>query len=315
MSDNTSKKILAAGYADKLREVVDYIVNHDEQAKALELLRSLEKAITENLSELKIQSRLLAIYQGQIIRLQFIALPALDDKEVIALLKNNFLSQYDLSDYDLLKKLNAKLVNIISIEDRNNFKGELLKSILVSAERITTKHELRTIQDWLKNYVSKVGLDSTDNLSRAQYLVSLKSDKNVSQGEYERLVSLFKFYDRLNLGSDEPIGFDEEPPIEIKGQLYIFRKGVLEPVTENKAVDEAMALAGGGASTDVLSSPVPAAPSAAQPRPVFADLEDALKGYAEGSLEHKAIKQEISRLKLAELKQAQRAAAQSDAQK
>lgn len=298
MSDiNKSKRILNRSYADLLVEVLEYIITHDDQSEALRLSRNLSRAVNDNSADLKLQPQLLNFYKEAITKLQFICLPSLDDKEVISLIKNDFNTQLAIPDYDLLQKIKMKILNIITIDDRNKFKEDLRRVISESGLKITTKPEVRMARDWVKDYVSKIGIDGGNKLAKAQYLVSLRNDKNISPKEYNNLILLFNLYDELNMPADSPEGFSEEIPIIIKGKLYIFRRGVLEPVLENKAVDQAMALVNGNQPasdpTHIITSPL-------------IELEQTLKDYPSDSLEHKAIKQEINRLKVAAFKQAQK---------
>lgn len=329
MANEKSKRILDQSYADSLKEVVAYIVEHDEQSKARELSTVLFKAVSDNMAELKLKPQLLSFYEDAIKKLKFISLPLLEDNEVIELLKNNFCFQLKIEYYDLLPKIEAKLINTIAMDDRSKLKESLRKAILENDEKIVANHEIKLIKDWLKNYVANIGLENQDKLAKTQYLVSLKNDKNISSKEYDNLVVLFDLYDRLSLPSDTPEGFEEEEPIMIKGKLYIFRKGILEEVPENPEIKEAMRLAGeaGTEKTDVLSQPAlspavpsqlpssqlsplkPVAPPVQTPSsdaPPIAELEEFLKNYPPESLEHKAISQEISKLKRSELKKAQK---------
>ena len=284
-------------YADLLVEVLEYIITHDDQYEALRLSRNLSRAVNDNSAELKLQPQLLDFYKNAITKLQFICLPSLDEKEVISLIKNDFVAQLTMPDYDLLQKIRAKILNIIVIVDRNKFKEDLRRVISEGDFKITAKHEFKTSRDWIKDYVSKIGIEGGNKLAKAQYLVSLKNNKNISSKEYDNLILLFNIYDELNKPADTPEGFSEEIPMVIGGKLYIFRRGVLEPVLENKAVDQAMALVDGDKAT------VNPAPIVSDPR---AELEQALANYAPDSLEYKAIKQEINRLKVAAFKQAQK---------
>jgi hypothetical protein len=317
MIDNKSKKILDSGYTDLVREVVDYIIFHDEQAKALELSRHLTKAVQANSLELRVQPQLQRFYQEAIQKLQFICLPALEGKEVISLIKNNFCLQLELPDYDLTSKFEGTVLNIIVAEDRNNFKEEARKALLENSERITPSYEIKTVSDWLKNYISKVGLEDGDKLARAQYIVSLKNNKSISAQECDNLLVLFKFYDDLNVSADSPQGLNEESPISIDGKLYIFRKGAMEPVLDKRDVEEAMSSVSEDNEINAVQPEV-SGPSSAQSlpelsvSPIFtvpvspSELEQALANYAPTSLEYKALKQEINRLKVSAFKQAQK---------
>ncbi len=317
MANEESKRILDNSYADSLKEIVDYIVLHDEYAKAKELASVLFRAVSDNMAELKLKPQLLSFYEETMRKLKFIGLPLLENNEVIDLIKNSFCFQFKIDNYDLLQKIEAKLLNIIVVEERNKLKEDLRRVLVENSEKIVANHDTKLIKDWLKSYVAKVGLDSSDKLAKTQYLVALKNDKQISPAEYNNLLTLFNFYDRLNLASDMPEGFEEEPPILIKGKLYIFRKGIMEEVQENSDIAAALQLVEGA---PVIENKTPAKLTTAQPAPIapqlapaasspttLTELESILKDYPESSLEHKAISQEISRFKRSELKKSQKA--------
>jgi hypothetical protein len=328
-------KFLSADYLNMVAESVDYIIDSDDQTNAQELIRIFSEALNQQEIKTKINSDILTFYTDIIVKLQFIALPLLEDKEVVGLLAKNFTKQFKIADYNLLDKLHYKLLNIILIDDRNNLKQNLLKAILDNQEIIVPSGQIKKISEWLKNYVSSVSLDNSDKLVRAQYLVSLKSNKDISLKDYNNLAVLFKFYDELNLPADSPQGLNEAPPVNVDGKLYIFRKGVMEPVLENREIDKvSVSLSNdeedgelanqklvnqslsdtltSGTAQSSIDQPVPQAAPAPDP---LTDLEQAIKNYSPDSLEYKAIKQEINRLKVSEFKQAQKSTPQSNVKK
>ncbi len=192
MSDNKYKKILEKSYQDLAADVVAGIIATDDQPKAFQYLRILEKALEANSQELKDDGALSNFYQDLILKLEFIALPSLDEKEMLSLFKNNFCYQFNLDDYSLERRVNTKFLSILPIEDRNNLKEELKKSLLENVEEITKNFEIKTVKDWLKNYTSKIGLEASDKLARAQYMMGLKGNKNISAEEYEHLKIYFQ---------------------------------------------------------------------------------------------------------------------------
>lgn len=325
MSDNKYKKILEKSYQDLAVDVVAGIVVTDDQPKAFQFLRILEKAIEAMSQELKEDGQLASFYQDLILKLEFVALPSLDEKEIITLFKNYFCYQFKLDDYDLKRKIKIKLLSILLIEDRNKLKEDLKKALLENNEDITKNAEIKTVKDWVRGYTTKIGIESKDKLARAQYMVGVKELKNISSREYENLKVLFDFFDVLNTLSDTPDGLEEEYPMMVNGKLHIFRKGILEPVHESKAVEEALKnyspaaeinSTNEDADNDVLSdkklttSPAPAAvkekatPDIVTPEkqniPRTTELEEILDSYSPASLEYKAISQEIMRLKKTE---------------
>jgi len=329
LKDNIDK-FLSPDYIAMVGRVINNIVIEDDQSNAFALIQLFVEALKQEGVKNSANKGILDFYNNNLITLKFIALPLLENKDVIHLLSNNFVNQFNIEDYNILEKFNYKLLNIILVSDRDDLKREVERNLLKNQEVIVSGGEINKICDWLKNYVSAVGLENRDTLLRAQYFSSLKNNNNVNSLEYNHLISLFQFYDILGIPSDSPEGLVEEPPVVVGGKLYIFRKGVLEPVNENKDFKKIIQSTNSSDSSDVLlessnllnSKSSDLALSSEPGLPLngvaldISDLESALKNYSEGSLEHKALKQEISRLKAAELKQAQRSAgSQINAQK
>jgi hypothetical protein len=324
MSDNKYKKILEKSYQDLVTDVVAGIVVTDDQPKAFQFLRILEKAVEAVSQELKEDGQLANFYQDLILKLEFIALPSLDEKEILTLFKNYFCYQFKLDDYDLKRKIRIKMLSILLIEDRNKLKDDLKRALLENNEEITKNSDIKTVKDWVRGYTTKIGIESKDKLARAQYMVGLKELKNISSREYENLKVLFDFFDVINTSSDTPDGFEEEYPMMVNGKLHIFRKGILEPVHESKAVEEALINysptekinpsneeTGGDFLADKkVIAPAPAAVEEKvvadittpekQNIPRTTELEEILDSYSPASLEYKAISQEIMRLKKTE---------------
>lgn len=301
------EQFLAPDYLKMVGRVVANIIIEDDQFKAIELLRLFEEALSQKDTQLKITKETLGFYNGLLVKLKFIALQLLEDKEVISLLENNFTSQFQIADYNFLEKFNYKLLNTVLAEDRDNLKKNLLRVLLSNKEVIVSGGQIKRVSDWLKNYIGAVGIDGNDGLVKAQYTTSLKNNRDVSTAEYESLMTLFKFYDKLNIPSNSPAGLIEEPPVVINGQLYIFRQGALEPVVENNTVHKIFKLiVGKDKDTDTVVTKETAAPAETETSLTVKELEQALNNYSADSLEHKAIKQEINRLKVAAFKQAQK---------
>ncbi len=298
---NETATIFQEAYTDNLIEVVEHIVFHDDYENALKLYHVLNPALTENKDELRLQPQLNRFYSEAMLKLKFICLPALEGREIIDLVTKNFCFQFRLPDYDLLKKIKAKLGGLIEIEERNNFKDQVREALLNNNEKITAKSEKKTVAEWIRDYIAKVGLENKDKLATAQYLVSLKGDNSISDKEIKRLSLLFKTYEKMSLPSDSPAGFEEEFAFSIDGKLFIFRQGILEPVEK---IREVSAPVTPKQSAKVKkNTPTEITPRVSEEERNILELEKVLFGYQESSLEYKAIKQEISRLKSAQLRE------------
>ncbi len=300
-----SDKLLQENYQSNLSFVVSALSEGDMVPESFRLLRTLQQALIEQQEALKKLPRLNNFYKEIIIKLKFLSLPLLENQEIVELLKDNFCFQFRLPDYNLWQQFHRKLLGIIEFSERNQFREDVKRAILANNEKIVSNKEINTVQNWLKNYVAQTDQDTGDKLAIAQYMVAIKDDRQITQDEYAHLSRLFNFYDHLSTPSDTPKGFEEEYPIISGGELAIFRKGSLEEVNDDKKIQDALRLA------DEMDKAADSNGPSGDASPALQDdlavkLEAALMSYPESSLEHKAISQEISRLKAAKLREAQK---------
>jgi len=272
-NDSVFNRIFDNDYLESLKYVANVIIIRDDVKNAYILLNVLKEAVAAKKSELAANKEIYNFYKKVIIRIRFIALPLLDDKEVIDLLANYFTWQFDLPDYDMMEKLSSKLTNILILADRDKFKASLKEALLANQETITNNAEIKTIADWLKNYSSKLGLGVADNLERTQYFIDLTKVKGVDEHYVNKLKVLFNFYEALKFSSLTPEGFDEEIPMMINNKLCIFRRGVLEPVDKIKGIISA---------DEKVNN--------------LEEFKKLAANYPVGSFERKAIEEEIKKL-------------------
>lgn len=292
-----SAKILTDDYKAILIKVVDHIALHRLVPEAIKLLNSLEQAMEEQNPSLRARPELLRFYKNKITELKFIALPTLDEKEVISLLQHHFTTQFKLEDYDIVSVIKEKMLGVILISDRNKLKENLIKALLENQEKITANHEQKTVQDWVKNYISRISLDEDNNLAKAQYLTNLRNDKNINPKELGMLRALFELYDQLSVPSDEPNGLEEEMPIAMNNKLYVFRGGVLEEIpTLHKEYERLKSLLEEDDNASDKQAGHKTSNNNNDNNDKLTELKKALDKYSENSLEHRVISQEIKRL-------------------
>src|SRR5680860_180162 len=294
MENNKIKTLLDKNYASKIEELIKLLINDDEPAKAAKLLKILSLAVDENSVRLKEDFQIYNFYQQKILELSFLSFSLLDEKNETSLFKNNFSGFFSLKEFDLLKQINRKLLGIVLMEDRDQLRIDLIKALTSNIEKIVANHHLKTVKEWLNDYIVNAGRDS---LSRAQYLSKLKMDKDVNAQEQNNLLILFKTYEFLDIPSSSPEGLEEEPAIIQDGKLYIFKKGFLEPVPDKKYIDEAMELADDNNPAPIsLPQSAPKLVSALELAPVSdkkvlipraTELEEILDSYSPASLEYK----------------------------
>lgn len=290
-----NKILLNEEYPSILSSTVDNIIQYNLVFKAKHLLDLLKKELNNEKDDLKNNTKLSKFYKKKLFILSFIALQLLDEKEIISLFKKHFLFQFSITNYDVIDKFNKKLINIYLLEDRNKFKEEIKKALSENIEKITVNHKYKTIKDWLRDYIVKVDYNQDNSLAKAQYLTSLRNDKNINPKEYRNISVLFDLHDLCNLKSDTPFGIDEETLIIKNGKLYIFRKGFLDELRPIKGIGEIEKLFSNDSSNN--NDQEKKYDQVDSTDKTIKKLEKAIQNYSSHSLEYKAINEEIAKLK------------------
>jgi len=284
-TNNQSAALTSAQFMQELEAVVAHIIRFNEAKKAFDLSRLVTEKLEKKKTEVLRFPEVYDWYKKIIIKLRLTALPLLDQSDVIDVFNNYFTWQFRLPDYDVLAKLEAKLLTIIITEERDEFKNKLRQALLENREVIASHAEIKTIADWLKNYNASVGTEPADSLKKNQYLAGLKSNKSLSDFERQKLQTLIAVYELCKLSSFTPQGFEETVPIVIDGKLYIFNHGVLEQVKPSKQVEEILRATEGSPQTNATT------------HNSSTGLQQLAEQYPQGSLERRAIEEEIAKLK------------------
>lgn len=266
-------------FLESVKSSLDFIIKTDDSKKAFELYNLIEKALIRHKDEMAVKKESFDFYNKAVIKAKFIALPLLDDKEVVELIKNYFTSQFGIEFYDVLKKLKSKFLSIELYEDRDKLKENLKRTLLENKEIITSRSSIKMIGEWLRNYNVKLGTGVVENIKKSQYLIDLKKIKELNDEDREKLKILFDFYEKLKLSSFTPQGFEEDIPIVIDDKFYIFKQGELEAIGKKAKKARTVSV-----------------PPKTQKEREIEELNKMAIQYAVGSLERKVVEEEIKKL-------------------
>lgn len=189
-----------------------------------------------------------------------------DPNELAKIFKEGVLAALAL-DNDSLKLLNVAIFKFLSDdEDREDeLAGYLRKNQEVLSKRkisLSDRTAAGTIGNWLSDFISRYGSDKFDEMSMAEYLSSSENIRGLEVSDKEKLRRVLKLYYNLAFFPESMEGIPTE-------DWEVFPLDVLQiPAREE---------------LDRLSQ-----------------LRQALPKYIEGSLEYKAIREEISRLEKAQ---------------
>jgi len=272
---------------EKLERAFQYVNEYYCLADARDIYNLLDKMLAPDLerqdTELYKKFKLFKVKFG------FLAISLLPEKDFFNLFENYFKVALIIPYYNLWENLKKYLIAMSDYDERDRIKLQL-KNILIKNKAKITKINLffnqkevtGTLENWLRDYHSNLGTGPVDKLKFEQYFIASANIKRLNQEEREKLKTIFQFYERLKLSSKTPLGFEEEIPIEINGVFNIWKEGRLEdfePIAV-KAVEELKKLGVfGEVGVDKIE-----------------ELQSMLSNYPEGSLEHKAIEEEIVRM-------------------
>lgn len=228
--------------------------------------------------------------QGALIALGFLIIPFLSTREVGSLLKEDLYIGLSIDDIDLTERINKKLL-FLDITDRDNCKRVLKTAILNNQEQITEEattksgRKLKTVNNWLKDYVKHIDQHKGSTLEEAQYFFQKSYFKKLDDDEMEMVKKLFDLYKFLNTSSLTPEGFEDDILIkEEDGRIVTTNKGqvvVLYDPNKEKA-------------TEPAKPKIPA--TIGTPKTATEKRIDAVRkkeeDYKEGSLEREALEEE-----------------------
>ena len=226
----------------------------------------------------------------------FACLASLTEKEILELLKSHLAVMLEIKDYDLWENLKRYLVVFSDYKERDRVKKDIRNILIKNQARITktnllmdNKNAAGTVENWLRDYHVNLGLEPVDQLKFEEYFIGSPNIKRAAAAEKEKIKSLFKFYERLKLSSNSPKGFEEKVLMEINGKLQVWNDGRLEDFdpAEVKAVEDLKAR---GFFKENEAEKVE--------NEQLLELKTLAPNYPPGSLERKAVEEEIKKMEL-----------------
>jgi hypothetical protein len=292
-------------------EQVKDIIKFDDAKGAFNSIKIIENFLVSQQLE-KSNPEFFAAYKRLIVRLKWVALIYLREEEVEDLFKNNLAETFAMEYFDLWEKFRTYLIGEVFIHTERDVFKEKIKNILNKCQTFLTSQKLEngsapTVENWVKDYTAAVGLGSVDSVKMQNYFLTGVNIKKLSSAENERVASFFKFYEKLKLSSLTVAGVEESIPVPIddKGTIGLIREGRIEriaplPPDVEKILD---VVEGVERKKPPLSSPiianeaVIAGISATQEKQI-AEMKQAAAKYPSGSLERKAVEEEIRKIEV-----------------
>jgi len=217
---------------DFIKKEVQRIVFHLEDKEAFKLLRHLQKLLSQEKFESQNQN-----YSPVLVKLKFVCLPRLQDKEFLDLIKNNYLDIFD-TDIDLQERLKIKLLSFDN-DFRDEFKKSILNALRNNQQKITSntldiggRRATPIISEWLKKYDQGLGSGKVNDIKLNDYLLNDKDVKQLSPEEKDKISKLFHFYEKLKISSTAMEGFEDDILIlDNDNNFKVLAEGRLTPIS------------------------------------------------------------------------------------
>jgi len=234
---------------------------------------------------------LLGKYKKLLVLLQFISLPLQTDEVISKLFKENLLIAI-YHGIDVKGKIELYIMFFSTNDFAERLSRIILKSLSENSERIggkslEIKGELKPldplVKNWLKDYINfSVNYRIRDDLSLSIYINQSKNIKQLSKKEVEVIIAIIKIYNFLHFPSAEKsevkatghvptIVSSQQKVVEIDKSGDIFKPAVkankARGANANKAMDD------------------------------LTELRELAAGYPPGSLERKAVEEEIGKVR------------------
>lgn len=282
----------------KCRDFIDY----DQFREAYDLAKILELSI-DNAKGFKDRNyELYRSYEDIIIKLRWVGLPLISENSAVDYFQNHLTKIFKISGYDfenLWRKLKSVLLGIMVFKERDKLKRRLAQALLNNQERITSRNIIvnnqekpPTVADWLRDYFSILGTGRVNRMDRTQYLINGKNTKDLSEQEKNKVKLLFDLYERLKPSSFTLEGVEEEIPVDDDEAKGIIIDGVFEPYKESEEDRQIFQAIDNAFNKD--KQPELQAESEADED--LAELRRLAVQYPPGSLERKAVEEEIERV-------------------
>ena len=168
-----------------------------------------------------------AEFRPLFMKVKWLAVPRFRDGEILDLLEHQTLviRGFDQDFFDLTETIKACLLNKIDYEERDQFKIKVRQSLLANSEVINQQAPVKTIGDWLRNIISKVGLQLIDRVKESEYYLKDENFTKLKKDEQEFLRKVISLYKYCLYSSQTPEGLDESFNVTHDGQLKTIERG------------------------------------------------------------------------------------------
>ncbi|MFH1582861.1 MAG: hypothetical protein ABIB72_00890 [Candidatus Falkowbacteria bacterium] len=276
-------------FIDKLDEKVNKIEFFNNTKEALCLSRGLEKLLYKNEKSIR-DAEILKVIKIIITKLKFILFNTLDENEILDIFNKYLAVGIKMAYLDLGEILKMR-ISFIPIDKRNEFKEKIRKVILNNQEEITKRSIINnqvkdgpTIAAWLKLYNKELGTEIINNLEQNKFYINNSNFSKLSDLEKLEVKELFSMYEYLKRSSMKIEGNEDDMVItDIDGRDYWFKEGRFIKLDKTEKIVNSQEK---NKNQQIIN----------KAKTGVEELKQMALEYPPGSLERKAVDEEISRV-------------------
>jgi len=209
----------------EIKEAADDIIFFDKIKEAKKLSDLVGKMLSENKT---IDNIIADSYRTIYYQLRWICLNWLKEEEILGLLKNHLSEAFSLDNnvFNFWEKLKGYLLEIPDYEDRDRIKN-IIRDILNKNQILLSSKKLSnglspTAENWIKIYVSKLGNQLVEKFNINQFFFDSPDYRNLNEEDRMRVRKFLEFYERIKRSSLTMEGIEDVVPIdsqEFKGMI------------------------------------------------------------------------------------------------
>ncbi len=219
----------------------------------------------------------------------WVALPILKDPEVYGLFHDKFRIGLSMEDFLIVDTVRAWVSNDMILEERDELKSRLRQvltnnlEILTSTPLMVNESSVKgTCNEWYKEFTRQLGMAPVDSVKRSQYFSTNNNFRRLAPQEQSIIKKLFALIEYVQLPSTEPIGLEEEIPVDDPGREGVIRGGKFERINleqykQDKQIMEA--LYSSGTKISSVTQSVAAAQASQKTRDPMDQLRSAYANY------------------------------------
>ncbi len=288
----TKEQLLKREFLEKVKKKAEDFLASDSFQEGYDLAKSLKLSIDKD----NFKAELPELYKEYYlisIRLAWLGLNIMKEADVRDMFQYHFSKIFRIPDYDIWQKVRTILISIIILSDRDRFKKSLRDALLNNKEKLTfqklkigNEEKEPTVGNWLLDYTRNLGGGIADKLKFSQFLTNGANIRKLNHQERDRVRMLFELYERLKLSSQTLEGIEEDIPIDEE-----FGKGIISEGVPHFYKEDENSRAFENIADSVIRERDGGSPGTKLP-----SLKDLINSYPVGSLERKALEEELKRL-------------------